>query len=210
MRSVERSGRTVEEAVASALAELGVDRSRVEVEVLDEGRPGLFGLLGARKAVVRVTVRETRAERVARFLQEVCRAMGVEARIQTEEAEGYLRVTLSGRDMGLLIGRHGQTLDALQFLANAVANKVEPGPRVLLDVEGYRQRREETLQRLARRLAERVRRTGQRYALEPMPAQERRIIHLALAGHPYVTTVSEGEEPHRRVVLVPRRPSGQR
>lgn len=210
MRSVEKSARTVEEAIASALQELGISREQAEIEVLDEGRSGLFGLLGSRSAVVRVTARESRPERVERFVREVCAAMGVETQVRVQANDEQVLVEVEGQDAGILIGHHGQTLDALQFLANLVASKAESGPRVILDVEGYRQRREETLNRLAMRLAERVRRTGERCELEPMSAQERRILHLAVADHPHVTTVSEGEEPNRRVVLVPRRHGGNR
>lgn len=204
MRSVEKAARTVEEATALALQELGVEAAQAEVEVLEEARSGLFGLLGSRNAVVRVTLRETREQRVERFLGAVLDAMGVEATIQTREDAEALFVNVDGTEAGLLIGHHGQTLDALQFLTNLAASRVESGARVVLDVEGYRRRREETLSRLASRLADRVRRSGERVALEPMSAHERRVIHMALAEHPHVATESEGEEPNRRVVIVPK------
>lgn len=201
MRSVQRSGRTVEEAVAAAVEELGVPSDRVTVEVLDEGKAGFLGI-GARPATVRVTVKETRAERVEAFLGDVCEAMGVGVRMEIREDGEYIHVDITGQEAGILIGHHGQTLDALQYLTNLVAARVDRhGPRVLLDVEGYRKRRTETLTNLARRLAERVVRTGERAVLEPMSAQERRVIHLALQGFPGVTTVSEGQEPFRRVVI---------
>lgn len=204
MRTVEKAGRTVDEAVALALAELGVGRDRVEVEVVAAPRPGLFGLL-ARPAVVRVRLRETARERVEAFLEAVCSAMGVTMAVAAREEGETLFVELTGAEAGRVIGHHGQTLEALQLLAGLVAGRVEPGKRVVLDVAGYRRRREEALARLARRVAERVRRTGQRVVLDPMPAQERRVIHLALAGHPHVRTASEGDEPNRRVVVEPRR-----
>lgn len=205
MRSVEKSARTVDEAVALALAELGVDRDRAEIEVLDEGRSPLFGLIGGRNAVVRVTVRESRAERVQRFLTEVSRAMGVESSVRIVEEPEVLRVELSGADAGILIGRHGQTLDALQLLTNLVALRAGEGPRVIVDAEGYRKRREEAVRRMALRAAEQVRRSGRKVLLEPMAPHERRVVHMALASNPHVTTSSEGEEPYRRVVVMPRR-----
>lgn len=228
MRAVEKSARTVDDAVAQALQELGVTANQVKVEVLEEPRAGLFGLL-ARNALVRVTVRvqtpvppvppaqpgparsvaaanaEGRAERVQQFLMDVCRAMEMRVQLEVRETAETLHVDVSGEEAGLLIGHHGQTLDALQFLSNLVAAKEGTGPRVVLDVEGYRRRREETLTRLAERLADRVQRSGERVALEPMSAHERRVIHMALAEHGAVTTSSEGEEPNRRVVILPKR-----
>lgn len=205
MRSVEKSARTVEEAVQLALAELGVGRDRVDVQVLSEGRPALFGLIGGRSARVRVTVRESREERVERFLRDLTQAMGADVAIRVTSGTDAVRVEMAGDGAGILIGRHGQTLEALQFLVNLVAVRSGDGPRVLLDVEGYRKRREEALRRMAARAAEQARRSGRRVVLEPMSAQERRLIHMELAGHPHVTTASEGEEPYRRVVVVPRR-----
>lgn len=205
MRAVEKTGRNVDEAVAAALEELAVPSDRVKVEVLDEGKGGFLGI-GAKPAVVRVTIKETRRDRVERFLEEVCGAMDVDVRVQMREESEYLHVDVSGREAGMLIGHHGQTLDAMQYLVNLVAAKVgEDSQRVLLDVEGYRKRREETLTRLATRLADRVRRNGESTVLEPMSAHERRVIHLALQENPYVVTTSEGEEPFRRIVIQPKR-----
>ena len=205
MKSVEKSGRTVDEAVAAALQELNVPVSRVSVEVLEEGKGGFLGI-GARPFVVRVVVKESRAERVERFLGEICDTIGLEARISIQEGDEYLHVDVRAPEANILIGHHGQTLDALQYLTNLVAsNSGEEGPRVLLDVEEYRKRREETLTRLAARLADRVRRTGEPMALEPMSAHERRVIHLALQDTPGVETASEGEDPFRHVVIYPSR-----
>lgn len=205
MKSVEKSARSVDEAIAAALEELGVPSDRVTVEVLDEGKGGFLGI-GARPAVVRVTLKENRRERVEKFLNDLCEAMRLVVSVSVDEDEEYIRAEVTGPEAGILIGRHGQTLDALQYLVNLVAAKVDHDERrVLLDVEGYRKRREETLTRLANRLAERVRRTGEPEALEPMNAHERRVIHLALQENPYVTTGSEGDEPFRRVVIQPKR-----
>lgn len=205
MKSVEKSGRTVDEAVAAALQELGVPSDRVAVQVLDEGKGGFLGI-GARPAVVKVTLRESRRDRVEQFLSQVCDAMGLDVSIALREDAEYVHVDVNGPEAGILIGHHGQTLDAMQYLVNLVSAKVpEDARRVLLDVEGYRKRREETLTRLAARLAERVSRSGEPMVLEPMNAHERRVIHLALQENPLVSTASEGEEPFRRVVIQPKR-----
>jgi spoIIIJ-associated protein len=205
MKVVEKSGRTVDEAMAAALEELGVPSNRAKVEVLDEGKGGFLGI-GAKPAVVRATLKESRRERVEEFLNEVCGAMDVDVELAVREEGEYLYVDVNGREAGILIGHHGQTLDALQYLLNLVASKVEhDGQRVVLDVEEYRKRREETLIRLATRLAERVQRNGEPMVLEPMSAHERRVIHLALQDNPNVVTGSEGEDPFRRVVIQPKR-----
>jgi spoIIIJ-associated protein len=205
MKSIEKSGRTVDEAVAAALEEMGVPSDRVKVDVLEEGKGGFLGI-GAKPAVVRVSLRESRKQRVEQFLSDVCAAMEVDVNVSVKEDGEYLHADINGNEAGILIGHHGQTLDAMQYLLNLVASKVEDeGQRVVLDVEGYRKRREETLVRLATRLAERVRRNGEPMVLEPMSAHERRVIHLALQEDPYVVTGSEGEDPFRRVVIQPKR-----
>ncbi|HYG58893.1 MAG TPA: RNA-binding cell elongation regulator Jag/EloR [Symbiobacteriaceae bacterium] len=201
MRSVEKQGRTVDEALAAALDALGVPSDRVKVEVLDEGKGGFLGI-GAKPAIVRVTLKESRKERVEQFLGDVCDAMEVDVNVTVHSEGEYLHADIGGREAGILIGHHGQTLDAMQYLLNLVVSKVEDdSQRVVLDVEGYRKRREETLVRLATRLAERVKRNGEPMVLEPMTAQERRVIHLALQDNPHVVTGSEGEDPFRRVVI---------
>lgn len=217
MKFVEKGARTVDEAVALAMQELGASADQVQVVVLEEARSGLFGFL-SRNAVVRVIMHEeveevkapgaaevNRTTRVKDFLENVCQAMGVQAEVQVRDSGEGMQVDVFGEEAGMLIGHHGQTLDALQFLTNVVAARGGNGTRVMLDVEGYRRRREETLIRLAERLAERVRRGGAKVVLEPMSAHERRVIHMALADHPDVATSSEGEEPHRRVVILPKR-----
>lgn len=205
MKVVEKSGRTVDEAVAAALEELGVPSNRVKVDVLEEGKGGFLGI-GAKPATVRVSVKESRRERIEQFLDEVCSAMDVQVTIALREDGEYVYADVTGQEAGILIGHHGQTLDAMQYLLNLVASKVEgENQRVVLDVEGYRKRREETLVKLATRLAERVQRNGEPMVLEPMTAHERRVIHLALQDNPYVSTGSEGEDPFRRVVIQPKR-----
>lgn len=203
MKQVEKRGKTVDEAVKAALKELGVGQDEVDIEVLEEAAKGLFGLIGTKEARVVVRLREDRRQVARRLIEDVLAAMSLEVTIGTEEREGATVFNLEGPDLGILIGRRGQTVDALQYLVNLAANRIGEGERarIIIDVEGYRRRREETLQRLAERLAERVRRSGQSVVLEPMSAQERRVIHLALQDNQYVGTQSEGEEPQRHVVI---------
>lgn len=322
MAFVEKTGKTVDEAIISALKELGISADEADIEILEQGKKGIFGL-GRKDARVRVSVkeekpeeapeaklsvgeavsqaaeavkvaaglaaeaaaeaaskaaasikedvteaakglsdeiadkvddvkqdvasaakefgkrversrRERRSERGSRgerdrkqdsaldaeapkyavsdesvaaareFLQKVFAAMKIEVVMEKfiNRQEGSITFRLHGDDMGILIGKHGQTLDSLQYLANLVANKnSEERVRVIIDVEDYRDRRAETLTRLASRLAEKVRRTGERVALEPMNPHERKIIHMALQGDRKVTTLSEGEPPYRHVVI---------
>lgn len=210
MTSVEKTGRTVDEAIAEAVKELGVKREDVEIEVLEEGSKGFLGILGVRQARVRVSVNlsiETKVERAVAFLEKLVQHMGIEATIEHEiAAEGLVHIRLSGRRMGVLIGRRGQTLDAIQYLTNIVANDGKGRrARIVLDAEGYRQKRAETLRSLALRLADKVKRDGRKAALEPMSALERRVVHLALRERSDVETRSEGDEPYRRVIIVPKR-----
>ncbi|MGE5590275.1 MAG: RNA-binding cell elongation regulator Jag/EloR [Bacillota bacterium] len=206
MKSVEKRGRSVEEAVSAALLDLGVTAEQTVVEVLEEPARGLFGLIGSREALVRVTVKETKEDVARRLLQDVSRTIGLDVEITTRRDEDYIFLDVKGDELGILIGRRGQTLDALQYLTNVAASRASSEKqRIVVDVEGYRRRREETLQRLAERLADKVRRSGQSMELEPMSAHERRVIHLALQDSPYVTTYSEGEEPFRKVVIEAKR-----
>ena len=309
MAFVEKTGKTVEEAVAEALKALNITADQANVEVLEEGKKGFFGLFGGKDAKVRVTVKEAAAqaevkeevkeaapektleeatadavkavkeattiavstvskniskkadelkeqaadaaeelgkkaaaakeqavdsaistlesmksdkgERPAReprkyavndesvnaakeFLQKVFNAMKIDVVMEKfiNKNDGSVTFKLHGDDMGILIGKHGQTLDSLQYLTNLVANKnSSERVRVIIDVEDYRDRRIETLTRLANRLADKVKRTGERVALEPMNPHERKIIHMALQGDRRVTTLSEGDEPYRHVVI---------
>lgn len=206
MRVSEKSGRTVEEAVSAALADLGARREDVDVEVLDEGSRGLLGLFGGRPARVRVQVKEGVAERALGLLREIMRCMGVEPEFTVDERDNEVFIDLRGKSLGVVIGRRGETLDALQYLVNLCANKNQgQRKKVCLDVEGYRRRREESLERLAMRLADRARQRGRNIVLEPMSSHERRIIHLALQSRDDVCTFSEGEEPFRKIVIAPKK-----
>ncbi len=207
MRSAEKTAKTIEDAVNAALAELGIAREEAEIKVLEEPSKGLLGFLGGRPARVLVTEKEKEIEktsdRVAKFLNEVLSRMDLTATVAAEEHEDLIQVDIRGEGLGVVIGKRGQTLDALQYLANIVANKGgERRQRIILDAEGYRKRREEVLVDLAGRLAERVRRSGESIVLEPMSAPERKVIHSTLQNHPFVTTHSQGEEPFRKIVIL--------
>ena len=203
MKVAEKTGKTVEEAIAAALSELGVERDRTTIEVLEEpAKKGLFGLLGTRLARVRVSYEDDPGVLARNFIERVCQGMGVTANCRVTKRDDHWYVDISGPELGILIGRRGDTLDALQYLTNlAVAKQLSERVRIMVDVEGYRQRREETLIRLAKRLSEKVKRTGNRIVLEPMNPHERRIIHTALQDEYRIATFSEGEEPNRRVVI---------
>ncbi|MGB9867516.1 MAG: RNA-binding cell elongation regulator Jag/EloR [Bacillota bacterium] len=206
MRVVEKRGRSVDEAVNAALAELGLSRDEVEVEVLEEPSKGLFGLLGGREALVRVREKQSKARKCKQLLEEVFKAIGVKAEVSVRETEGYIFVDVVGDSAGILIGHKGRTLDALQYLVNlAVGKGTQDKRKVVVDIGAYRKRREETLRRVADKAGERVRRTGRAVSLEPMSAAERRIVHMALQGNPHVCTHSEGQEPFRHVVITPRK-----
>lgn len=202
MKSIEISAKTVEDALETALRELNVSREDVKVEVLEEPSKGLFGILGVKMAKVRVTVEEKPAQIAQKFVEDVCKAMGIEVQVQVVDEGDYLNLNISGSQLGILIGRRGETLDSLQYLTNlAVNRKVKQRVHVILDVEKYRKRREQTLIRLAQRLAHKVKRTGNNLTLEPMNPHERKIIHNALQGDPQIYTYSEGEEPFRKVTI---------
>ena len=291
MRSIEASGKTVEDAIQAGLKELGCDITDVTYEVLDQGKPGLFGMFG-RLAKIRMTRREEEADEFATigisslkepekksapkaekpapkaepekkaapkaekpapkadvkpesrptpkaekpkaepkpalkqeepeeplverspeeysenakaacaFLETVTKGMGVDVKMAVAENEKHLSVAMTGDELGILIGRRGDTLDALQYLTSLVVNKKKNDyVRVSLDSENYRAKREEALTRLAERMAYKAQKSGRRVALEPMNPYERRILHSALQNHPAVTTHSEGEEPYRRVII---------
>ena len=205
LKSVEKTAKTMEEALASALEELGVSEDRVTVEILEEPSKGLFGFIGGKPARILVSVRPLDALTVGKqFLSDLFQAMhiAVELEVAVPEEEGPVAVNLRGEDLGILIGKHGQTLDSLQYLTNLVANKNSAERiRIMIDIEDYRERRAHTLTRLALRLAEKVKRSGDRVVLEPMNPHERKIIHMALQNDNRVNTLSEGEDPYRRVAI---------
>lgn len=203
MNVVETTGKTVEEALKNALLKLNVERDKVEVEVLDEGNKGFLNFIGVRPAKVRVKVKRDYINEARIFLKNVLEKIRVNAEIKIKEENNVIKIYLTGSDMGILIGYRGETLDAIQYLLSLVINKNHDMEykRVILDTENYRAKREETLRRLARKVAEKVKRTGRVVKLEPMNPYERRVIHSALQNDLYVNTYSEGQEPFRRVVV---------
>jgi spoIIIJ-associated protein len=203
MKIIEMTGRTVDEAIKNALNELKLTEDKVEVEVLEEGSKGLFKLIGAKPARIRVKVKRDYIYEAKNFIRDVLNTMGIRAEIRIKEEEDTVKISLTGPDMGILIGYRGETLDSLQYLVSLVVNKGHETAykRVVLDTENYRSKREETLKRLAQKVAGTVRRTGKLIRLEPMNPYERRIIHSALQDDRYVKTHSEGDEPYRRVVI---------
>lgn len=220
--SVEATGETVGEAKWVALRELeriapGLDKAAVRFQVVSEGERGLLGV-GFEPARVVATVdpdavveaaaavdESERAAKARALVDRVTASLGLRCRIDVAEDEEAITVSCSGGDLGLLIGRHGQTIDAVQYLANAIVNKgVDEGrKRVVVDAAGYRERREETLHREAVRAAERATSTGEPVELEPMTSIERRVVHERLKDYPGVETSSEGTEPNRYVVVSP-------
>ncbi|CCJ34070.1 RNA-binding cell elongation regulator Jag/EloR [Caloramator australicus] len=201
---IEAIGKNVESAIENGLKELGVTRDKVDIEILDEGSKGVFGIIGAKPAKVRLTIKKDYEAIAKSFLRDVLDKMGIKCEIQIKDEDDILKVNLVGPKMGALIGHRGETLDALQYLLSLVINK-DSGEnefkKVLLDTQNYRKKREETLIRLANRLAYKVKRYNKSITLEPMNPYERRIIHAALQNHPDVTTYSIGEEPFRKVVI---------
>ena len=215
MKTIEVSGPSVEEAVARGLAKLGATRDEVDIEVLSRGSRGLLGL-GAREAVVRISLRPREDIKLAakEALQELLAKMGVQAEVsirseeetpQGADAPPFI-LDVTGRDLGILIGRRGQTLQALQYITRLIVSReAQRWVNLVVDVERYKARREKSLRELARRMAEQVAFTRQPIALEPMPPHERRIIHLALRDHPLVTTKSVGKGDKRRVTIIPKK-----
>lgn len=200
--SIEKTGKTVQEAISLALAELKTDQSNVEIQVLEEGAKGLFGI-GSKAAKIRVILKEVASGDIAKeFLMNVLSKMNIEAEFEIQEDEEALFIKILGKDIGIIIGRRGETLDSLQYLTSLVVNKNrEFYKRVTIDIENYRQKREDTLVKLSERLAERVIKYKKSVTLEPMNPYERRIIHSTLQNNKYVETFSVGEEPNRKVVI---------
>ncbi len=207
MDKVEMSAKIVEEAIELALKELGAEREEVAIEVISQGRPGFFGIGGedARVRVTRLSASESLASQAIEAVNRVLSVLKVSA-VATVRSSGDAEIgptiDIDGEDSGLLIGKRGETLNAFQFLVNLVLNQSSRGhPLVVIDVEQYKERRSRALQTLASRVAERVVASGRSVTLEPMPASERRIIHMALANHSYVTTESTGEGRDRKVTV---------
>ena len=223
MKEIEAEGKTIEEAISKALSELKVEQDDVEVKILNEGKAGLFGLMGATPARVRVALKgspqapaETEAvvTRAQQIVNTLMAKMQIDGEGRATIAENNIVVTIESLDSALLIGKKGQTLEALQYVTNLILNreikanavagaKIEDKYKVIIDTEGYRGRREEALIKLAKSLADKAIQTGQKEALEPMSAHDRRVIHLALQETAGIRTESEGEGSFRRIVIYP-------
>jgi len=192
-------GKTVDEAIAMGLDEMGLSLDEVEIDILDDGSSSL---LGFGKAKVMLTKKKGLAKNAEDFLTEVFAKMGVSANLNIEENDDELSIDIIGNNLGVLIGHRGETLDALQYLTSLVVNKeTDDYKRTLLDTENYRQKREGALIKLANKLAKKVIDTNKRVKLEPMNPYERRVIHATLQENPKIRTYSQGEDPHRNVVI---------
>ena len=202
LRSVVKEAKSVDEAIKLALDELEIDREEAEIEVIEEGNKGIFGFIGNKNAVVKVTEKVNIVKITEDFLFPIMESMNIDAAIEIEENDDEIYITLDGDNIGILIGRRGETLDAMQYLLSLVINRnLGIYKRIILDAANYRQKREDILIRLANRMAEKATRMRRNLTLEPMNSYERRIIHSALQNHKYVDTYSVGEEPNRKVVI---------
>ncbi len=206
LKKTEKTAKSVSEAKELALAELGVSEDEADIEVLDEGSKGFLGL-GAKEAHVTVEVKDANAAIAKKFLSELFAAMKLDITIEVKSEDNMLNIELIGSDMGIVIGKHGDTLDGVQYLTSLVVNSInENYIKVTIDAENYRQKRQETLIALSERLAHKVEKTGRKQTLEPMNPYERRIIHANLQSSDKVTTYSIGDEPYRKVVIAPKNP----
>ena len=207
MEFIEISAKTVDEALTEAIIKLRTTHDKLEYEVVEKGSTGFLGI--ARKdAVIKVRKKDDMEENIRGFLNQVFQAMGltVEITIEKEADSNIVNVDLKGEEMGVLIGKRGQTLDSLQYLTNLAVNKnAENYVKIKIDTEDYRKRRRETLENLAKNISYKVKRTKRSVSLEPMNPFERRVIHSALQNDKFVTTHSEGEEPYRHVVVTLKR-----
>lgn len=207
MKEILKKGKTVEEAVNAALSELGVSREEVEIDVISEGNKGIFGI-GSKDAEVKVIVNacdcaDCGAKEIAvDFVENVLSKMGMNAEVCATAEDDKINVDISGDGMGIIIGRRGETLSSLQYLTNLVVNrKVDDYIKVSIDTENYKQKREESLIKLANRTAEKVIKYRRSFTLEPMNPYERKVIHSALQNNDKISTYSTGSEPARRVVV---------
>lgn len=201
MQTTEKTAKTKEEAIAAALAELNATEDEVEIETVEEGSKGFLGL-GSKDAVVKVTLLPNPERRAKDFLNGIFDILGEEVDVAVQTEDDTIKVEFAGPDMGVVIGKRGETLDALQYLTSLVVNRGDSDfKKVSLDAENYREKRNAALESLAHKLAKKVTRTRRSTTLEPMNSYERRIIHSALQEDPYVTTYSVGQGVNRKVVI---------
>ncbi|MFS8652216.1 MAG: RNA-binding cell elongation regulator Jag/EloR [Caldibacillus sp.] len=205
MRQVTSTGSTVEDAINQALKELNARKDQVEISIIDEGKRGILGIFGARPAIVKAILKVDPIEEAKKFIIDVCKQMGMDVEVETEIEGRQIYMNIITEKTGLLIGKRGRTLNALQTLTQLVLNKYsDQFLIVILDAENYRDRREKKLRQLAQRLADKVSREKREIQLEPMPSYERRIIHTELADHEHVRTYSIGQDPNRHIVIAPK------
>lgn len=204
MRQVTATGQTVDEAVQSALEQLNTSRDQVKIDIIEEGKKGIFGVFGSKRAVVKVMIAQDHIQEAENFLKNVAEQMGAPVDVKVDRNGREISFKLSGDKIAILIGKRGQTLNSLQYLTHLVVNRnTNQYYTVIVDAEGYRDRRRDTLIQLAERLADKAIRTRKNVALEPMPSYERKIIHTALQNNSKISTYSDGVEPHRHVVIKP-------
>ena len=204
MEFIEVKGKTVEDALINAAMQFGVASDELVYEVVEKGSTGILGFINTKPAIIKVKKKDTFEDIIKEFLDNLFNVMGINTVVEIDynEDEKSMNINLTGDDMGVLIGKRGQTLDALQRITQSVVNKnSDEFIRVKLDTENYRARRKDTLENLARNIAYKVKRSRKSVVLEPMNPYERRIIHSALQDDKYVSTRSEGEEPFRRVIV---------
>lgn len=199
---IEVTGKTEDDAIKAGLAQLGLERDEVSVEILERAKSGFLGI-GASDAKIRISYshEETKAEMVEEFLTGLFERMEVDAKAEIKEADGVINVVITGVNPGALIGRRGETLDAIQHLTNYAVNRTGSRTRVNIDAENYRERRNEALVKLAEKMADKAVKYRRNMTLEPMNSYERHVIHTALQEREGVTTFSTGTEPNRRVVI---------
>lgn len=203
MKSIDMTGKNVDEALKKALAQLNLTKDEVEVDIIEEGSKGFLNFIGSKPAKIKVTIKKNYIKEAKEFLAKVLDKMKIEADILVKEEENNLYIELVGTKMGAIIGYRGETLDALQYLVSLVINRTHDieYKRVILDTENYRSKREATLKKVAQKTANKVIKSKKPFKLEPMNPYERRIIHSALQESESVITYSEGNEPYRRVVV---------
>ncbi|WP_163539641.1 RNA-binding cell elongation regulator Jag/EloR [Gracilibacillus sp. YIM 98692] len=205
MKQITATGQSVNEAVQSALKQLDITEDQAKVEVIAEGKKGFLGLFGSKPAIVKVTKQDDPIEKLEKYIRNIVKGFGVDVDLELTVDNKVVTCELSGEKMAVLIGKRGQTLNAIQYLAQlAIHQYADKYHTVVMDAEGYRDRRKETLRQLASRIADRTIQTQSEVKLEPMPSFERKIIHTALQHNPNLLTDSKGTEPNRYVVIKPK------
>ncbi|WP_033827342.1 RNA-binding cell elongation regulator Jag/EloR [Bacillus andreraoultii] len=205
MREITATGQSVEEAIQSGLAQLHVTKEQVEINIIDEGKKGIFGIFGTRPSIVKLTIKINPVDAAKEFLTSICKTMDIDIQIESKTDGKHVLFQITSDKAGLLIGKRGQTLNALQLLTQLVLNKnSEEYMTIRLDAENYREKREASLIQLANRIAARAIRENKEISLEPMPSFERKVIHAALATNKHIKTYSEGTDPHRHLVISPK------